>query len=79
MIDKSRTLNGRKKLNLSKDSKDYKETKYHRKNGYFQFEEDPFSRIAQNVTVIMQEVFLLKKVLQTKSQIKSRIGKSFDL
>ena len=36
----------------------------------FQTQQDPFSRNVQGISKIYREVFLLMKVLQTKSQIK---------
>ena len=41
------------------------------RDGYFQIEEDPFAKNAQGIAKGFHEVFLLMKVLQTKSQVTS--------
>ena len=53
--------------------------KYMRQSITFLFVEDLFSKGAQGIAFIMQEVLLIKKFLQTISQVKRRIKKIFDL
>ena len=45
----------------------------------FRYEEDPFSKNAQGIIKIYYEVFMLKKFLQTKPQIKNMNIKNYDL
>ena len=45
--------------------------KIRRQNGNSQFEEDVFSKSAQNISKVYHEVLLSMKILQTKPQVKS--------
>ena len=68
IIDKLQSLKGKTKLKFYKNISDYyTETK----NKNFQtYDQDPFSKYAQGIGKIYQEVLLLMKFLQTKPQVK---------
>ena len=55
--------------------------KYYRelKNKNFQTQEDPFSKIFQDISKIYHEVLLLMKPLQTKTQVKNMNINYYDL
>ena len=73
-------MKGKTKLKFYRDpSNYYDEMNIRRQNGKFQFEEDPFSKRAQDISKIYKEVLLLMKFLQTKPQVKNVNIKYFDL
>ena len=43
------------------------------------FEEDPFSKNAQSIAMVMHKALILMKFFQTKPQIKKLIPNKFDL
>ena len=80
MIDKLQQLKCKLTLNFSEDVNSYyDEMNSGRQNPYFHFEEDRFSRSAQNMTTIMQEVFSSVKIIQRKTQARSNSVNCFDL
>ena len=69
MINKLQQLKGKSKLKFYKTICDYY---IEMKNKNFQTnDQDPFSRYSQGISKIHHEVLLLKKFLQTKSQVKN--------
>ena len=76
MIIKLQSLKGKRKKNFCTNiSKYYDEMKY--KN--FKFEDYPFSKNAQSISKISQEVSLLTKFSQTKPQVKNMNINYYDL
>ena len=67
MIDKIQQLKGKTKLKFYKNSSNYYNEM---KNKNFQIQDDPFSRNAQGISRIYQEVLLFMKFLQTKPRVK---------
>ena len=76
MIKNLQELKGKTKLNIYKNISNYYSEK---KNKKFQTQQDLFSRNAQSISKIYQEVLLLLKFLQTKPQIKNMNINYFDL
>ena len=76
MNKKLQELRGKTKIKIYKNiSNYYKEMK----NRNFQTQEDPFAKIAQDVSKIYHGVLLLMKFLQTKPQVKNMNINYFDL
>ena len=62
MINKVQQLKSKTKLKFYPEIRNYYDEKiYRRKSGYFQFEEDVFSKSVQGRAEIVQEVLLLLK------------------
>ena len=76
MINKLQSLNGKTKIKLYKNVRDYY---IEMKNKSFQTKEDPFSRNAQGIVKNYHEVLLLMKFLQTKPQVKNMNISYYDL
>ena len=57
----------------------YDELNYRKQGGCFQPEEDGFAKDAQSINIVFQEIFLLKKLLQTKPQVKGININNYDL
>ena len=72
MINKIQHLKRKTKLKFYKISNYYD-------NVNIKFDEDPFAKNAQEFSKIYHEVFLLKKFLQTKSQVKNKNINYYDL
>ena len=71
MINKLQQLKVKTKLRFYRSINiHYDEMIYRRQIGYFQFEDDPFIRIAQCIAKIMHKVCLLKKIFVTELQNK---------
>ena len=80
MIDKLQLLKGKTKLNFHQNiSNYYDDMNIRRQNGIFQFEEDPFSKVAQGIGKNYHEVLLLMKFLRTKPQVKNLNNKYYDI
>ena len=76
MIEKLQQLKCKTKLKFYKYISNYY---IEMKNKNFQTQQDPFAKNAQGISKIYHEVFLLKKFLQTKSQVKNKNIDYFDL
>ena len=76
MIDKLQSLKGKTKLKFHKNISNYYTEM---KNENFQTQEDPFSRNAQGISKIYNEVLVLMKFLQTKPQVKNINFNYYDL
>ena len=76
MINELQSLKGRIKLKFFKNISNYYTEM---KNKNFQTQEDPFSKNAQGISKIYQEVLLLMKFLQTKPQVKNMNINYYDL
>ena len=77
MINKLQSLKGKTKLKFYKNISDYY---IEMKNRNFQTQDqDPFSKNAQGISKIYNEVFLLMKFLQTKPQVKNMNNNYYDL
>ena len=76
MIEKIKEFKGKTKLKFYKNMSNYYDEKNSRN---FKFEEDPFFKIAQSISKLFNEVFLLMKVLQTKPQVKNMKTCFYDL
>ena len=76
MINKLQSLKGKTKINIYKNISNYYTEM---KNKNFQSQHDPFSKNAQGISKIYQEVLLLMKFLQTKPQIKIMNNNFYDL
>ena len=57
----------------------YDEMTYRRQSNDFQFEEDPFIKIADGISKSYHEVLMLMKFLQTKPEVKGTKINYFDL
>ena len=80
MFIKVQELKARKKLNFCQiTGNSYNEMKIRRQSGTFQFEEETFSIKAEGICKIYHEVLLLRKILQTQPQIRSKNIKFYDL
>ena len=76
MITKLQQLKGKTKLNFCKNIHNfYTEMK----NRNFQTQQDPFAKNAQGISKIYHEVLLLRKILQTKPQVKIMNINFYDL
>ena len=76
MINKLRSLKGKKKLKFLKIISNYYDEITIR---YFKFEEDPFSKIAQSFVKICHEVLILLNFVQTKQHVQIMIINYYDL
>ena len=77
IINKLQSSKGKTKLKFYRNISNYY---VEMKNRNFQTQDqDPFSKNAQGISKIYHEVFLLKKFLQTKPQIKNTNTNHFDL
>ena len=76
MINKLQESKGKTKLKFSKNINNYYTEM---KNKNFQTQEDPFSKNAQGISKIYQEVLLLMEFLQTKPQNKNMNINYYDL
>ena len=76
MINKLQQLKGKTKLKFYKNISNYYTEM---KNRNVQTQRDPFSRNAQGISKIYDEVLLLMKYLQTKPQIKNMNNNYYDL
>ena len=76
MINILQSLKRKTKLKFYKNVSNYYDEMIRKK---VQTQEDPFSKIAQGISKIFQEVLLLKKLLQTKPQVKNMYNKYYDL
>ena len=77
---KLQSLKGRTKLKFYKNISNYcDEVNNRRHSGTFQFEEDPFSKSAEGIWKIYDEVLLLVNFLRTKAQIKNMNINFYDL
>ena len=80
MINIIERLRGKTKLKFNQNvSNYYDEMNYRRQSGIFKFEEDTFSKNMEGIGKIYNEVFLFRKFLQTKPQVKSLNTKYDDL
>ena len=75
MIEEIQQLKGKTILKVYKNISKY----YREKKKKFQSHEDPFSRNAQGINKVYQEVLLLMKFLQTKPQVKIMNINYYDL
>ena len=76
MINNIQELKGKTKLKFYENQSNYYNEM---KNRNFQTHQDPFSKNAQGVSKSYHEVFLIRKLLQTKPQVKNMNIKYYDL
>ena len=73
MIVNLQRLKGKTKLKVEQNIGNcYDEIEYRRQSGSFQFEEDVLSKGAHGITMIMHELLLFMKFLQTKPEVKKK-------
>ena len=76
MNKKLQSLKGKTKLNFSKIISNYYNELKHKN---FQSQDDAFAKNAQGISKIYHEVILLRKLLQTKPQVKNMKNNYYDL